>query len=113
MVFFEHKYIDNDEKSVVFSAVENTVLLGKCILCINKEIAEITEVKYSDGNEYIVEGLIKSAFNFAANRNFYIGRCSAENIDFCLKRMNLIKYDGYYENDIPSILTGSCKGCSK
>ncbi len=112
MIFFEHRFTDNNEKLIEFSAIEDDKILGKCTLDINNEFALVNNIEFSDGNGYIVEGLIKSAFNYAANRNFFIGRCSADNAEFCFKRMNFVKCEGYYENDIPSILTGRCKGCS-
>ncbi len=111
MIFFEHSYIDKDNKVAEFSALENNKISGSCTLVLTDKYAEITKLDYAENCAYIVEGLLKAAFNLAGLRGYYMGRCSVDNIEFCLKRLNFTKTENGYENDIPSILMGSCAGC--
>ncbi len=113
MIYFEHRFIDSDNKIAEFFAIENGENLGECTLFLAGNFAEVTKVIFADNKEFIVEGLLKAAFNFAANRNYYMGRCNVCGIEFCLDRMNFSKTENGYENDIPSILAGSCKNCCK
>lgn len=111
MIFFKHEYSDDAKSVAKFTALDNDIKSGECTLVMNGIYAEITELSFDKNYPYVVEGLIKSAFNLAANHNCYIGRCSIKDIRIFLDRMNLVCTDGMYENDIPSILMGSCKSC--
>lgn len=111
MIFFSHDFCDNINSVVKFTALDNGTELGKCTLVMNGIYAEVTELTFDRNNPFVVEGLIKSAFNLAANHSCYIGRCAVDDIRIFLDRMNFVCTDGVYENDIPSILMGSCKSC--
>ena len=113
MVFFKHKVIDTDEKHIEFEALCGAEILGKCVLSLADSVAEITEISLSEDDHNTVEGLVRAAFNYAANRNYYIGICNAEGVDKYLEKMNFSKTDKGFTNDIPSILMGSCKNCAK
>ena len=113
MIFFKHKAVDIDGKYIEFEALSDDVALGKCVLSLVGGAAEITEICLSEDNHDTVEGLVRAAFNYAANRNYYIGICSAKDVDKYLEKMNFCKSDNGYTNDIPSILMGSCKNCAK
>ncbi|MBR3815486.1 MAG: hypothetical protein IKJ27_02030 [Clostridia bacterium] len=114
MIFFENKPFDSCGTVVEFTASEDGKALGRCLLSLENDYAEVTELIFDNGFLVdIAEGLIKSAFNYAANKCFYMGRCSVENIDFLLKAMNFVRTENGYENDIPSILMGKCGSCGK
>ncbi len=113
MIFFNHKVSESDDRCINFTAEDGSDIIGCCKLILKDSYADVVDVAFTDGNQYIVDGLIKAALNFACNRSYYIARCSAADIDYVLDRMNFIKKDGYYENDIPSVLSGSCGGCCK
>lgn len=113
MIYFEHNFLDSDNKTVEFKALESSEILGECTLQLLDEYAEVTKVNFAENKPFIVEGLIKAAFNLAANRGYYIGRCNIPTIIFCLERMNFNKTENGYENDIPTILMGSCSDCCK
>ena len=113
MIFFNHSKIDSDGKYIEFEALCDNKTLGKCTLFLGEDAAEITEISYDESNAYIIDGIIKAAFNYAANRNYYMGICSAEGADKYISAMNFCKTEKGYCNDIPSILMGSCKSCSK
>ncbi len=111
MIFFEHRIDKCNENEIEFEALVDGNSSGKCILILRDNIAEITEISYENNKPYILDGLVRAAFNFAANRNYYIGLCSAKGIDEHLIKMNFNKTEAGYSNDIPSILMGSCKNC--
>ena len=113
MITFEHSVIDNDKRYIEFKALENNNYIGKCTLFLSTDAAEITEVCIEQNEAYIVEGLIRAAFNYAANRSYYIGICNAKGVEAYISNMNFSKTDKGYINDIPSILLGSCKSCKK
>ena len=106
MLFFKpEKLTDNIAK---FIALEDDVNCGYCLLKITNNTAEVYEIGYASDKPYLVEGLLRSAFNFASLRNVYMGKCSCKNITDFLDRMNFEKKNSEYINDIPSILMGSC-----
>ncbi len=111
MIFFKHDYSDTTESVVDFNALDGETNLGKCTLVMDGMYAEVTDLSFDRSNPFVVEGLLKAAFNLAANQNCYIGRCRISEISVFLDRMNFICTDGMYENDIPSILMGSCNSC--
>lgn len=106
MIFFKHT--DCLEGKVIFEALENGHCLGKCTLIIKDSIADVTELTYDEGFSYAAEGLLRSAYNYAALKNYYLAKCSAKNIDSVLDKMNFKKENGEYISDIPTILMGSC-----
>ena len=106
MIFFKNTVID--EYTVGFEALENELLIGSCTLSLKDNVADITELSYSEAAPYAVEGLIRSAYNYAGLHNYYSAKCSADNIDSFLDKMNFQKKDNKYVGDIPSILMGSC-----
>lgn len=109
MITFERKEINAD--TFEFSALENEAVIGRCTLSISSSYADVTSLTFTDGKAFVIEGLIKTAFYYAGLKGCYIGRCSCSGIEAQLERMNLIKSPKGYENDIPTILTGSCSGC--
>ena len=113
MIFFENKRLNEAGTLISFSAVENDIRLGSCVLSLEKEYAEVTEISCGENAQIIADGLIKSAFNYAANKNFYMGRCRIDGMDALLLSLNFIRTDNGFENDIPSILMGKCGCCGK
>ena len=108
MIFFKPTVNTKKENVILFEAIENDAVFGKCTLEINGDKAEITALDCDSERLYLVEGLIKSAFNYAALKSCYMGYCSDVKYAHILDRMSFNKLDGVYCNDIPSILTGNC-----
>lgn len=106
MLFFKPEILTEDITK--FTAFEDDINSGYCLLKTENNLAEVYELNYSEDKPYLVEGLLRSAFNFASLRNIYMGKCSCENITEFLDRMNFEKNGSEYINDIPSILMGSC-----
>ena len=106
MIFFKNTV--KDDFTIEFEALEREKTIGSCTLRLTDNLADVTELTYSENSPYAVEGLLRSAYNYAGLRNYYMARCSARNIDSFLDGMNFTKQDGEYVGDIPSILMGSC-----
>lgn len=106
MIFFKPEILT--EKARKFTAFEDGVEYGYCLMKIESDFAEVYELQFDADKPYIVEGLLRSAYNSASLDNVYMGRCTCRNIDPFLNRMNFEKTDNGYVNDIPSILMGSC-----
>lgn len=106
MLYFKPEELT--ENITKFTAFEDDADNGYCLLRIERNSAEVYELNYTADKPYLVEGLLRSAFNFASLRNIYMGKCTCENINKFLDKMNFEKMDSIYINDIPSILTGSC-----
>ena len=109
MIFFSHKEISENE--IFLESHENDNKEGECILDLSGKDALLKSITFNADKPYIAEGLIKTAFNFAVSRNFYMGSCNAENAVPFLIKMGFQKTDDGYTLDIPSILMGSC--CKK
>lgn len=111
MIFFKPHFDRKKAEKTVFEAIENGESCGKCTMVFESNKAVITSLEYDKDRPYLVEGLIKAAFNFAANNNYYMGYCKCSDIASFLEKMNLEKADGVYFGDIPSILMGNCCKC--
>ena len=108
MIFFKPVTYSDNPSFVQFEAIENEILCGKCYLEISGVKAFITSIDYESNKPYLIEGLLKSAFNYAALKNCYMGYCKCDNITDFLDKMNFEKENGIYFNDIPTILQGNC-----
>lgn len=106
MIFF--KSTPNNDNTVLFEALVDELSYGKCILDLSGKNAVINSLSYNKDNSYIAEGLLKSAFNYAASKNYYMGVCKCDNIDALLLRLGFQKSENGYISDIPTILMGSC-----
>ena len=106
MIFFKPAALT--DQITKFTAYENETLCGYCLLKTDSSFAEVYEIEYDTDKPYLVEGLLRSAFNYASLKNIYMGKCTCNNITDFLNKMNFNKTDEGYINDIPTILMGSC-----
>ena len=95
--------IDN---KVCFIATEDGENTGTCQILLDGYYVEILSVIAPEDKPYISELLLRSALNYAANRNAYMARTKLN--DF--PQFSFEKKEDYYESDIPSLLVGSCGG---
>jgi hypothetical protein len=112
MIFFRNNVSETDDRVIYFEAVENEEIAGSCTLVLRDKYAEVTRLDYDGKATFIAEGLLKSAYNYAALRNFYMAKCNITALDALLLRLGFRLTDGEYTSDIPTILMGSCKSCS-
>ncbi len=106
MLYFKPEVLT--ENIIKFTAYENEADEGYCLMKKSNDFADVYELNYSLDKPYLVEGLLRSAFNYASLQNIYMGKCTCKNITEFLKNMNFEFIGSEYVNDIPSILTGSC-----
>ncbi len=111
MIHFKPVIDENTPSEAVFEAVENDAVGGKCHLILKDNKAIVDEISFDKDKPYLVEGLLKSAYNYAALKNYYMGYCECPDIAVFLRHMNFNFDNGVYFNDIPSILQGNCCKC--
>ena len=112
MIFFRNTVCETDSRIVYFEAIDNDVTVGSCTLVLGDKFAEVTKLNFDGKSMFVAEGLLKSAFNYAALKNFYMAKCSVDGLDALLSRLGFQRDSGEYTSDIPTILMGSCKNCS-
>lgn len=112
MIFFRPTEVQSAECSAVFEAFQGSDKLGECRLLIDGSKADVFFLDYDAAEPEIGEGLLKSAYNFAANRNALIGTLSAKDSGRAHEFLNFEEVDGLPGNDIPSLLAGYCR-CGK
>lgn len=111
MIYFKPVFLDDEHLKIKFEAIENDVASGSCLLTIDGNKATVESLDGDEDKLYIVDGLIKSAFNYATIKNCYMGYCKCDKFSAFLDKMSFEKQDGVYFNDIPTILQGNC--CKK
>ncbi len=82
--------------------------VGSCLMSIDsyKCYIEILDCDYSD--KLLVEGFLRSALNYCANRNSYMAYCKINEISDVLSHLGFENNDCIYSGDIPTLLKGSC-----
>ena len=112
MIFFKPREAFSSECTAVFEAMQDEDKLGECCLLIKGNTADVYTLDYEIDAPEIGEGLLKSAYNYAANRGAYIGTLSAKDFGKAHTFLNFEEKDGVLQNDIPSLLAGHCH-CGK
>ncbi len=77
MIFFKPCEVLSAECTALFQAFQNADKLGECRLLLNGDTADVYFLEYDEARPEIGEGLLKSAYNYAANRGAYMGTLSA------------------------------------
>lgn len=82
--------------------------VGSCLMSIDayKCYIEVIECDYAD--KLLVEGFLRSALNYCANRNAYMAYCKISEISDVLSHLGFEYNDCIYSGDIPTLLKGSC-----
>lgn len=111
MIFFKNTVLDGDGRVIEFEALDGEQILGKCTLVLGDKFADVTKLDYEASAVFAAEGLLKSAYNYAALKNYYMAKCSVEGIGSLLSRLGFIMENGEYISDIPTILMGNCGCC--
>lgn len=113
MIFFKNTVQDKDGKVIEFESLDGDISLGSCTLVLEDKFAIVTKLTYEKSAPFAAEGLLKSAYNYAALKNYYMAKCSVSDINNLLIRLGFQVKDNEYICDIPTILTGGCSCCSK
>lgn len=89
--------IDEDGKNV-----------GKCLMKVDGYNCYILKLDCDFSDKLLVEGFLRAALNFCANRSAYIAHCEINEISNVLTYLGFENNNGVYTGDIPTLLKGSC-----
>lgn len=87
---------------------EDGTPLGSCLFSIKGYNCYIISIDCDYEDKLLVEGYIRAALNFCANRNAYMAHCNLEDVSSVLQLLGFEKNDNVFSGDIPSLLKGSC-----
>ena len=100
------------EENVCYGAYtgidENNISVGKCLMKIDGYNCEIMVVDCDYSDKLLVEGFLRAALNFCANRCAYMAYCCISEISDVLLYLGFENENGVYSGDIPTLLKGSC-----
>lgn len=82
--------------------------VGKCLMCIKQYNCYILTLECDYTDKLLVEGFLRAALNFCANRNAYMAHCKIAEISEVLVYLGFENNNGVYSGDIPTLLKGSC-----
>ena len=106
---FPKKSIDEEDicgAYIGFDEEGNDV--GTCFISTDGYKCYLSDISCDLSDKLLVEGFIRAALNFGANRNAYMAYCSQENIRDVLLMLGFEKNGEFYGGDIPTLLQGSC-----
>ena len=89
--------IDEDDKKV-----------GKCLMKVDGYNCYILKLDCDFSDKLLVEGFLRAALNFCANRSAYMAHCEINEISNVLTYLGFENNKGVYSGDIPTLLKGSC-----
>ncbi len=108
-ILFENTVFDNDITYGAYVGIdEDGNAVGKCLVKINGYNCEIVSVDCDYTDKLLVEGFLRAALNFCANRSAYMAHCSIDEIQDVLLYLGFENENGVYSGDIPTLLKGSC-----
>ena len=113
MLFFEPTVLNDAACTARFTAKDGDTVLGTCDLLLHDGVADLVAVQLTADDCSVGEGLFRAALNFAANRDYYIGVCSAPDAQDVRARLPFREKDGQWQGDIPSLLMGTCGSIDK
>ena len=82
--------------------------VGKCLMSVDGYSCFINMLICDYSDKLLVEGFIRAALNFCANRNAYMAYCNISEISDVLIYLGFENNNGVYSGDIPTLLKGSC-----
>ena len=91
-----------------YGVEENGDLVGNCLFSIDGYNCHILSMNCDYSDKLLVEGYIRAALNFCANRNAYIAHCGIVEINDVLTMLGFENKNNVYSGDIPTLLKGSC-----
>lgn len=100
---------DNQLKYAVYCGYEDDgTAVGSCLFSIDGYNCYINSIDCDYEDKILVEGYIRAALNFCANRNAYMAHCNIEDVSSVLQVLGFEKNNNLFSGDIPSLLKGSC-----
>lgn len=87
---------------------KDNVKIGKVFMKVQDTKCIISSLDCDVSDKLLVEGFIRAALNFCANRNAYMAYCDDERIQSVLLLLGFEENNGIFSGDIPTLLKGSC-----
>lgn len=81
---------------------------GKVFMKVLGTKCYISSLECDLSDSLLVEGFVRAALNFCANRSAYMAYCGDERIKDVLLLLGFEEENGVYSGDIPTLLKGSC-----
>ena len=106
------EYSDFDFDNSIYGAYigidEDGKNVGKCLMKVNEYNCYILKLDCDFSDKLLVEGFLRAALNFCANRSAYMAYCEILEISDVLSYLGFENNNGVYSGDIPTLLKGSC-----
>lgn len=109
--WFPQTAFSEDAVYGAYTALESGAVTGKCLVKIVGTACEITDLEASSADPLLVEGLLRSALHFAANRGAYAAVCRLHSVKDVLLLLGFREENGTFSGTIPELLAGSCCKC--
>ncbi len=106
---YKDKQLSADSARII--AIDGDEEKGSCYISVDAQKCFLSDIVSEENDDLLVEGLIRSALNFAANRGAYISVCREGEYKSVLEFLGFENTDGIYQGEIPELLKGSC--CKK
>lgn len=100
--------LNNNTYGAYIGYDENEETVGKCLMSVNGYKCNIIAIDCDYSDKLLVEGFVRAALNFCANRNAYMAYCDLVEITEVLEYLGFEKNNDIYSGDIPTLLKGSC-----
>ncbi len=91
-----------------YTAIENETVTGKCLVEIQGTACTVSALEAPASDPLLIEGLLRSALHFAANRGAYTAACRLGAIKDVLLLLGFTEENGVFRGTIPELLAGSC-----
>lgn len=106
------EYSDFDFDNSIFGMYigidEDGKKVGKCLMKVDGYNCYILKLDCDFSDKLLVEGFLRAALNFCANRSAYMAHCEINEISNVLIYLGFENNKGVYSGDIPTLLKGSC-----
>lgn len=104
---FPDKHLKENRTYGGYIALENDINKGCILFEIDGYYVELLAISSVEDN-LLIEGLIRSALNFAGNRNAYVAKCKLIQNKDVLTLLGFKEENGTYTGEIPELLKGTC-----
>ncbi len=110
-IFAQYHLCAGDDSAVLI-AMNGFDILGKCLLECHEEGVHILAIDFQQGDDSLVDWLMRAAMNYAANRGAYLAYCGLLQYEDVLLSLSFEKKGDIYIGEVPEIFKG-CKKCGE
>ncbi len=106
------------ENAVAYIAADSDYEAARCVFTVDGMNTHIHELKAPCDAPLTIEGLVRSALTYAANRDSFTAYVAAQSVSkACAEVLMSLKFElegDYYTVDIPDVFIGGCcSNCNK